>query len=563
MNAGRDAPARGADAGGGTTGAASATAPVAHLASILLVGIGFGAYFVLRYLGRWTEQDTTVFARIITDMKDYGTLTSPGAYTHGYAYPVWASTVSEMAGLSVPDLLQVYLPLIGTIFLGVFGFATFRRLLGSDRNGLAAASLLFLVPELVFTVARGNHEKLTVSLTLLAILALVNGFVELHERRAPPRWGVFAAWTAVLVVTNFTLATLNSFFGSTFTVATTLALVFATALRLLRPRHGAKLGPVVRRLARIVAVLWLIVVLVVTYVYPSSTRSTQFVTQIVDRMTALVGAEPQAEVEDEPAFEVSDPYSVRDTDWISPQAYRIVSTYRWVLLLGSFASWLVLVVRAWTRLPATPLPRLFLIAFYGAYACILAVAVPIDFLNLSAGTNLQVRMYTYFAISATPLLAAGAIAILGAVRWRPASLALRGALVAALAVFALISVVKATLDPSVSNRWLLYDPHEVQAMRFWATRIWDPKDQLGPLSIEVQARPLYAYRTTFPEAPIDLNNFQIEHTMETAHVLASPLYRESVRRWERSPPVYWLENRTYDNGSVQIFHRIPRTPLQR
>ena len=533
-----------------------------YLLPALLLSQAFGAYFVFRYLGFWTEQDTAVFARIITDMKDFGSLTSPGAYTHGYAYPIWAATLSDMTGLSVADLLQLYTPLIGTLLLGIFSFATFRRLLASERLGLLATSLVFMVPELVFTVSRGNHEKLTVSLTLLAMLALMNSYLEMYQKN---RWPVFAAWVGVLYVTNFTLISLNSFFGSGFTVASSLLLVFSALIRFIKFRQGRKLAPVVRRLVIIVGINWLLITLVLSYVYPSSSRNFQFVSSAQERIVELFRGAPEGEAgeAEEPSFVASDPYQVRETDWANVRAYQVLSSFRWLLFLGSFITALGLVIRVFRRLDTMLLQHLFLLAFYGAYAFILALAIPIDFLNLSAGTNLQVRMYTYFSVTAAPLLALGIASLLETLRPKKLKTAAIVVTATLLSGFTLISMAKSTLDPTVSNRWLFYHPAEIQAMRFWDTKIWDVRDQPGPLWIEVQGRLLFAYRTLYPNEPQRLNNFQMIHDIDTAHAMASPLFRESTVSWGRRTPPFWLNERTYDNGHVQIYHREPRTPLQR
>ena len=372
-----------------------------YLVAVVGLGLAFGAYFVLRYLGLWTEQDTEVFVRIIADMQAFGSLQSPGAYTHGYAYPVWATTLADLTGLGVTDLLQLYTPLLGNLFLAVFGYTCFRRLLASDRLGAIAAAVLFLVPELVFTVSRGNHEKLTVSLTLFALLALLKSFL---EWRNPARRHVFIAWSLVYYLSAFTLATLNILFGSSLIVALTLMLVFTAVAVLLRPRHGARFRPLVGRLARVVTITWLLVVLVMGYVYPQSSGTHEILLETAaERLTALLFPAPGADA----TFEVSDPYAVGHTDWAGAGAYRLVSAFRWILFAVSFPTWLVLLFGAWRKLETLSTERLFLLGLYSAFGFSLALAIPIDFLNLSAGTNLQVRLYTYFALLAAPMLAVG------------------------------------------------------------------------------------------------------------------------------------------------------------
>ena len=48
----------------------------------------------------------------------------------------------------------------------------------------------------------------------------------------------------------------------------------------------------------------------------------------------------------------------------------------------------------------------------------------------------------------------------------------------------------------------------------------------------------------------------------SAHALYSPVIEASEIAWGLSMPTLWLDNRVYDNGFVQIFHRQPVTPFQ-
>lgn len=529
-----------------------------QLLTALILGFSFGAYFVLRYLGLWTEQDTEVFIRVITDMQAFGSLQSPGAYTHGYAYPVWATTLANLTGLQVADLLQLYTPMFGNVLLALSGYVFFRRLLASQRLGLSATIILFLVPELVFTVSRGNHEKLTVALTLFALCALLNSFLSWQRG---DRRSTFFAWGLSYYLSAFTLATLNIFFGSVMIVALSVMLLFAALIVVLRPRAGASLRPVVGRLARVVSITWLLVLLVMWYVYPQTSGTHEILRETARERLSVLFFPETATAED--TFEVSDPYAVGALDWASLDAYRLVSLFRWTLFLCSFPTWLVLLVLAWRRLENVSLERFFLLGLYGALGLVLALAVPIDFLNLSAGTNLQVRMYTYFALLAAPMLALGlgSLTQLGSPSRAPKIL-VTGLVTLGFGFFAVLSLFKATLDPTLSNRWLFYHPAEVQAARFW-----DQRHDHNSLWLDVEGRLRYAYITTYPEAypkgvPDDnLYDFG-PFSGRDAFALRSSLLEKTAVAWQLRPSPLWLEDRPYDNGEAQIYHRIPRTPFQ-
>lgn len=529
-----------------------------YLVTALGLGLSFGAYFVLRYLGLWTEQDTEVFVRIIADMQNAGSLRSPGSYTHGYAYPVWATTLANFTGLSVTNLLQLYTPLIGNLFLALFGYTCFRQLLTSERLGILATSVLFLIPELVFTVSRGNHEKLTVSITLLAVLALSKSFTEWGRTG---RWSVFVGWTIVYYLCAFTLATLNIFFGSSLIVALSVMLVFTTLTVFIRGQAGAHLRPFVQRLAYIVCVNWLLVLLVMWYIYPQSSGTNALLIETASqRLSALFF--PQSEGESESSFTVSDPYAVTTSDWVTPKAYLLLSSFRWLLFSVSFPTWLVLFVIAVRRIVQLTTDRLFALGLYGAFGFVLALAIPIDFLNLSAGSNLQVRMYTYFALFASPLLALGLERLLR-LRLPLVRTVLPNLFGLLFIVFGGLSLLKATLDPMVSNRWLFYHPAEVQAAHFWGSR-----HRHSILWLDVEGRLRYAYTTTYPAAyargflagnTFDFGSYQGGDDF----AIRSHLLERTAVAWGHRAPGLWLEDRSYDNGRAQIYHRIPKTPFQK
>jgi len=368
-----------------------------------------------------------------------------------------------------------------------------------------------------------------------------------------------------LYTTNFVLISLNTILGSTFTVATTFLLAFSLVVRLVQRRLPGRLTTVVGRLFLIVAINWLLVMLVTAYVYPSSTRNLVFVDIIQNRLAELVDPLLGLELDapEAASFEVSDPYAVIGTDWTSVGVYRAISSFRWVLFVGSLFTAVFCLVRLARSLRDTAIERLLLLGFYGAYGLLLALVIPLDFLNLSAGSNLQVRFYTYFVLAAAPVFALGIGMLLNRLRSFSARRAAGLAFGVLLSAFAVISLLKATLDPTVSNRWLFYHPAEVQAMRYWDTRVWHIDDQPGPLWTGVEARLLYAYRTTYPNAPQGRNNFTFARASDAAYAISSPYFQEAVVRWRRLSPTFWLDDVTYDNGAVQISHRTPRTPYQR
>lgn len=519
-----------------------------RLSWLVALSLGFGSYFVLRYLGLWVENDTAVFVRSITGLQDAGRLVYSRSYPHGYAYPVWASSLSDVLGVPVPELLQLYTPLLGTMFLATFAFSAYRRLLASDRLAMIAAAVLFLVPELVFSVSRGNHEKLTLSLTLLALLALVASFLEAAGRA---RWGVFAAWVAVYYMTAYTLVSLNALFGSSFIVATTVVLLITTLLLRMESFRDAVPSGAARRLALVVGTSWLLVALVMFYVYPQAGANLALLATTLERLSALLLTFSPS----------SDPYQVGGTDWSSTRVYTLLSSFRWVLFVSSLLAWLVISARVFRARAALTPNRLFLLALYGAFGLQVALAIPVDFLGLAAGSNLQVRMYAYFVLLAAPMMMTG----LRAVRKRLTGhsriwKALRVAGALGIVIFAGLSILKSTLDPTVSNRWLFYRPSEVRALYFWDNVQTGDSIWMGP-----EDRLFFAYMLNFSQGRSNGNRFITSRALpeEVSSAIQSKIVIENTVAWDEDAPRALAGQLVYDNGVSGVRRRVPLTPFQR
>jgi len=519
------------------------------------LGLSFGLYFVLRYGGSWSEWDTMVFAQLLGWLQEAKSIFYNGAYDKGYAYSVWAANLSTLTGVPVGELLRVYLPLVGNLLLALFGYTAFRRWLASNTLGLAATSLLFLVPELVFTVSRGNHEKLTVSLTLLASLALLQALTELSRRR----WAVLASWLVVYYLVTFTLVSLNSLFGSSLLAGTSLTLLFALVVLAVRPAGWRRLWGVVALIAFLALTSWLVLGLVTLVVYPQA-WATDLVQSLVERVQGIFASTsgPEGSLEEAPSY--VNPYDVVTSDWVSTEVYRLLSSFRWLLLGGSFVTWLVTAWQVIRYIRTASLNSILLVALYGAFSVMLAAGVMVDFLGLEAGSNLQVRFFAYFTLFATPLLAAGAVWCVRALSRRLGAGLVKSAAFALFATFAALSLLKATLDPSVSNRWIFYKPTEVQAVRFWndmqrSSGIW-----VGPTF-----RVINAFRHTYGSFGANQNDISAKDDSSgaAAYMLDSPISAANTVAWRLVRPATILENRIYDNGDAQIYHHLPRSPFQR
>lgn len=512
----------------------------------LLATLFVGAYYVLRYGGLWSEQDTHVFVQTTESMRLAGRLTYSGSYPHGFGYPIWLLSLSEVTGAELGPFVQAYLPLISALVLGAIGFGAYRAFTDSPRIGGLAMLVLLLVPEVVFTVSRGNHEKLTVALTLAAMFVLYRSFLELETRR---RWTAFFGWVAAYYLVAFVLVSLNVFFGSSFILASTVALGFVAVLRWLARATAVRLATVARRLVVVTAASWGFVALVLFYVYPPAGNTLRLMATAAERVSALaLSLTPE-----------SNPYVVTATDWVNPVVYNLISSFRWILLVGSLATWVVWVRRTLQGDKSLPLHVLFLTAMYAAFALQVAFAMVVDLTGLAAGTNLQVRLFTYFAVIAAPVFAMGVDAVTRSHHFTASpGLWRRWLLPAGFAVFGVLSLAKATLDPAVASRWLFFRAPEITAMRFW-----DERSQFDQLWVGVDPRLRHAYSMYFPHGSASANTFSVQaRDTSVASALGSELVGANAIAWGIPESVLLIEHRVYDNGEATLHRRIARTPFR-
>lgn len=293
---------------------------------VLAVALAYAAYFVLRYGGLWTENDTAEFTRYTAATIQAKTVLSAVQYTHGFGYTGWLAIVSLLSGVPVPVLNTVVLPFLGALMLILPAFLTYRTYLGSHRAGLLATALLFAVPDMFFSVLRGNHEKLNIAIVLAAIYVLFRGFENMGTGSAFK----LTTWVVLFYILMTVNAMVNDYFASTFVMACTLTLAFGTFLS--RFNSGMALHrPAMLRFTITVAVSWLLMWWVTLFVFPPAGQDFKLISSTQGKVATLF-LTLQAS---------SNPYSISVQQWSSTTVSLLVASFRWILVGGSAIIWLL------------------------------------------------------------------------------------------------------------------------------------------------------------------------------------------------------------------------------
>jgi hypothetical protein len=127
-----------------------------------------------------------------------------------------------------------------------------------------------------------------------------------------------------------------------------------------------------------------------------------------------------------------------------------------------------------------------------------------------------------------------------------------------LGILAVLSILKATNEPLLSNKWLFYIPAEERALQ-WT---------YGTLSgqtiwVDYDERLVTAIRTKTEYAPLKTELDQFDPNPETRNFLISDITRMRAPRLGAPLPIEPDSFVIYDNGHSQIYHLRPRTLYQR
>ena len=512
--------------------------PGPALHGLMAAGMLYAGYFVLRYGGLWTENDTARFTRDAVRLLSARSVFFPGEYVHGFGYPAWLGVLALVTGLHPVFLNAVVLPFVGMGLLLACAYLGFAALLGRPSWAALSAVLLLAVPEVTFTALRGNHEKLNLAVMLLTVHLVIASY------RRPGGRARLAAGFGLILALSLLNAVVNDYFAAVFAMV-----LSGTALAVLVVPAGprAARGRAALSWAVAAAAAWMALLAVMLWVYPPARHDLALLSQVLARLRDLAAGRGVR----------SNPYQTAADTWASPLVFHLLAVFRILMALGSFAA---LLVRARALLVARRAPTLEEVAsgaLYGGWALLVVAAIPVDFTGLAAGTNLEVRNFTYFAVFAAPLAGRGLAALLADVgssrraRWR------RRGIGALLAAMILGSAGKTTLDPLLSNQWLYYTPAERQALAgFWERSVrqglWaGPDARLSNVAAEwLVSNPHENHIQGFSLTPA-LRDW-----------LWSPGVGANIAAYGGLPPPYAAQNRVYDDGGAVIYRTAPKTPFQ-
>jgi hypothetical protein len=499
-----------------------------------------GGYFVVRFEGRWAENDSAVFTKFIRMLSETGQLVPENEepYPNGYAYQAISTFVIAITGLDVADLQQLIYPFLASLVV-LPAWVLYRELTNSARGATLATVLLFTQPEFLFVILRSSHEKFTRTLLLLCLFLLARSF-SLSDRP----W-LFATHVSLFYLTAFAFIAGNNLLAHSFIFAVAMALFMGWGLERWRKHLRLHSTPLVQRLPYAVLICLGLVYIFTFYAYQPAQHDLLVIQGLADRIAALL-----LDVE----AESTNAYAQVATGWLSLKVYFMVSIANWIILGASFLLWIRQGIR-WVFLSHTPeSPTSWLLwLLYAAFAAQGGLSVLAD-ASGALGSNLQHRIFPSMSIIAVGVVGAALT------KWRPRRFVrpIGLALTAGIGCIAVLSVMKATNEPLLSNKWTFYRPEELRALE-WSnahlhkTEIWTELDE----------RLAVAFSTRHGSSANGNAWYASELNPTTRNLIITDVSRLRSARLARPLPIPPDAQRVYDNGQAQLYHRRTYTPYQR
>jgi hypothetical protein len=509
---------------------------------ILLSGLVLllGGYMLMRYGGWWGEVDTASFTKFISAMIHSRSLVPEGTtYYNGYGYQVLITWLVAFTGLPL-GVVQLVGGSLLVIWVVVPAWLAYREFTQSALAASLASLVLFIQPELLFPLLRGTHEKFTRGLMFIGLYLLLRGLRSTTLR-------VMGMVIVSFYLCGYALISFNNFLASSFILGIMLTLGFMWVSQKLIYKGNVTYTVVVSKLTYVVTSLLVVVFIFTFYAFKPAQYQLRILKYFADRVALLTMNFEAA---------ASNPYQVVNTGWVNPPVYYLISLANWLLLGLSMALWLNQTYRWFIKRSHAPSQyEILLWSFYTAFGLLGAGSILLD-VSGALSSNLQLRIFSSFVMIAAPIvgmwLAEKSLSKKSSGKhvWISASLVM-GCLM-------ILSVLKATNEPLLSNYWLFYTPSELQSV-IWAEQNLSQRSLLTGKTGRINEG--YTLRENGRQLDIILYGWGQSSGVD--NYLDSRVERLFTERIGGQLHYQYDSLLTYDNGTAQIYHRRPVTPYQK
>ena len=487
------------------------------------------------------EVDSSRQANTANGIVETGKLINPTLYNNGFGYGIQLAFLSLITGLSV-QTIQISSS-VWVFVLALVAFITYRELLMNNAAAALAVFLLFIQPDFLFYILRGSHERNTWIYALLMIFLLARSYHYLQNTSK------LLVYVGLFYIVYWAFLSSNVYFAATFMSAILFSFVGGWVLSRVSGRNhplNKTKQVTLQRMIVISLTCFILLFVFITYTYKPALQIYYLFTSMSDRISLMLLGTQQAETP------IS--YQYLSQAWRSQQAYLVLTGVQWLITLLSLVAWGI----GLFKLSKLDQNSWLLWLLYSAFGVLMVLGVVADYAGFLS-SNLQLRMFTPFTLFSSAMAASLILRSLNAFRahWRNLVIAV----VVVLILFGAASVIlKVTNDPFIGNQWLFYTPAEL-APRTWMERF---EIQQNKVWLDISDRLVWAYYFWEGYYPFDSRSISMGKAAiaNAIYTLISSLTRLRANRSGISLPETSDQNRVYDNGQVQIYHRRALTPYQ-
>lgn len=482
-------------------------------------------YIILRYGGKWVEEDTSRMVKFAQYVQKENTIFPSGpTYPNGPALSTILTILSDISKVPI-EALEIYaLPIITSSFILV-AYIAFLELTKNKKVALLAAFLLSVQPDFLFTTIRGSHEKFTYTLLLMSIFFLSRSF----SRRGNTK--EFIYYVLLFYVSVLGMISYNFFFTSTFIFAVTVAFLIGYLISEI-PHITNSL----KRLTYTSATSTTFFFTYMFYLYPPSRHLLYVFDTLQEKASALFLATEQ---------HVTPQYTYIFNTWPSFKIWLFLTLFNWVIAPLSLAAWIYMTYRFILKKQRLSSSTLLLLLFYFAFSLQLVITILAD--RFGVFDNLELRIFPVLMFFAIPLASASMMNILKYQKLNDKQQkGVKFFFILLLLVFSVNSLLKATSDPNVSNKWFFYSTHEKESLRWVEYNLQEESIWAGLDSRLIDVSTTYS----------DISNYdkiKFSKPEKTRYWIISDIIEERAKRIESPlPPMADLPV-IYDSGDVQIY----------
>lgn len=503
-------------------------------------------YLATRFNGSFIEADTLGQSRVIYGAQVSNSLISATKpYSNGYVYTAISVFVLNITGISLHSLQLLVFPLLSILLVPTL-YVTYRLFIGNTKIALFGTFLMFLQPDFLFVTWRGSHERFTWLFTLLLLFCILKTFVFTN------RLTLVVRFMLIFYLVSSALISINDLFASSFMTGLIVSFIGGYVVLWVHNRLKFQTDPRIKnhilRMLYIAVSFSVFTYVFIFYLYPPAKQSLLALGNLVSRVSVLVLSKDQTSAFDPFATFVSFPVPV----------FLALSAFSWIVLGISAIGWLKQGRTYLHRSVATneELPRFFLWLSYASYAALLVAAVLSDRSGGLSG-NLQTRIFTPLNLLVMPLAALTIWEAFSRLNTEISRRIFMVVGVVAIIWFSGASVIKASVDPLLSNKWTFATDPELKASNWvvshvpFGSNVWTGFDERLVVGFYFDHLDINEQKLLFYDWPNfgQGANYAIFSTVEAL-------------RWikiGRPLPDLESENRIYDNGTAVVYRRRPRT----